>query len=948
MANRRFGIVFEHLRQLFGGRGTDPTEDGLLLRRFLDGRDEAAFTALVRSYGPLVLRVCRNVLADPGDVEDAFQATFLVFVRRAASLARPQPLGPWLYGVAYRVAVRARAQAARRRWHERQVPLRAEAEVPLAGDGHELGPVIEEEINRLPEKYRVPFVLCYLEGKTNEEAARCLGCPKGTVLSRLARGRERLRVRLTRRGVAPATAIAVGTGAAASVSEALAGGTVRMGLLFAAGQTAVAAGASAQAAALTQRVMKVMLMNRLGTLSVVLLAMALVSAGAVALARQALVHEPAREEPAASLPAADDVSTKAPAQERTPTDVFGDPLPEGAVARMGTHRLREQGGPVLGLAFGPNGTTLCSASSGQVHRWDAATGKELKSWSLPLGAGGVAPAFSHDGHLMAWEHGGEVILHDLEADKELRRLRGHQGNVLAVAFSPDGTLLASADRRGVVLLHEVATGKQLQQVMGGPALAFLPDGKVLATADRAGVRLWDVAAGKELRWLAGSGLGIACVAFAPGGKVVAAGDGDRTVRLWDAATGEELRRLEGLPGPATSLAFAEGGRTLLAGVSGPEIRLWWWDAATGKKLREVGGEEFLGRLAMAPDGKTVATGGVDRAIRLWDVASGKKLRGGEGLLGFVGNLAFAPDGKTLATASGAGLGGEHPVRLWETATGKEVGRLQPTDGRRPSLLAFAPDGKTLAVLTGTTDIGFWDPIAMQKRDQSLRDMSAPITFVYTANGKAIAATSGRVEAADRTGRPVPRVGEGPWGVASTLRELHHVGGAGEVTGVRWFSLSADGQAFIVLSAKDGKYHLVDIPTGKERATLVAPPGVTDVAFSANARVLAWRDGMEATIHLSETATGAERIQLKVEGEGRPSRQDLRALRLLFAPDGRTLAAAWGEAILLWDVTTGKELGRFRTSQGACQALAFSPDGQLLASGGSDATAVVWEVKRPAK
>src|SRR5262249_31616689 len=137
------------------------------------------------------------------DAEDAFQATFLILVRKAGSLGRPELLGNWLYGVAYRTAARARAEATRRRF--REVPL-IDRDLPAKestpdGVWRDLRPVLDEEINRLPDKYRAPFVLCYLEGKTNEEAARQLGCPLGTVLSRLARARERLRLRLTSRGL---------------------------------------------------------------------------------------------------------------------------------------------------------------------------------------------------------------------------------------------------------------------------------------------------------------------------------------------------------------------------------------------------------------------------------------------------------------------------------------------------------------------------------------------------------------------------------------------------------------------------------------------------------------------------------------------------------------------------------------------------------------------------
>jgi RNA polymerase sigma factor (sigma-70 family) len=150
----------------------------------------------------MVLGVCRRVLHDGHAAEDAFQATFMVLVRKAGSLSRPNLLGNWLYGVAYRVAVKARATAARRAAHERQAASMPKTESnPNAGD-RELRAVLDEEINHLPEKYRAPLILCYLEGKTNEQAAKVLGCPVGSMSWRLNRGREMLRQRLNRRQLA--------------------------------------------------------------------------------------------------------------------------------------------------------------------------------------------------------------------------------------------------------------------------------------------------------------------------------------------------------------------------------------------------------------------------------------------------------------------------------------------------------------------------------------------------------------------------------------------------------------------------------------------------------------------------------------------------------------------------------------------------------------------------
>jgi RNA polymerase sigma factor (sigma-70 family) len=214
-----------------------------LLERFTRLRDEAAFAALVRRYGPMVLGVCRRVLSHVQDAEDAFQATFLVLVRKAGTIARPELLGNWLYGVAYRIAKKAKAHAARRSTDERQAKSMTPADPVAEVAWREVRSRLDDALQRLPEKYRLPLVLCYLEGRTNEEAARQLGWPVGSMSARLARGRELLRERLADREQAvPAGLFALILGQHVGptiVPPELVDTTVRAGLWLAQGQAAV-------------------------------------------------------------------------------------------------------------------------------------------------------------------------------------------------------------------------------------------------------------------------------------------------------------------------------------------------------------------------------------------------------------------------------------------------------------------------------------------------------------------------------------------------------------------------------------------------------------------------------------------------------------------------------------------------------------------------------------
>lgn len=187
------------LRSLMAAQQGNEQSDEQLLSAFAQRREEIAFAALVRRHGPMVLSVCRRVLRHSQDAEDAFQATFLVLVEKASRLNRPELLANWLYGVAYRTALHARQRAARRGARDKEVAAMFSPLSDKEVESRELRRVLDEELQRLPEKYRAPLVLCYLEGKTNEEAARVLGWPSGSMSHRLARGRELLRARLESR-----------------------------------------------------------------------------------------------------------------------------------------------------------------------------------------------------------------------------------------------------------------------------------------------------------------------------------------------------------------------------------------------------------------------------------------------------------------------------------------------------------------------------------------------------------------------------------------------------------------------------------------------------------------------------------------------------------------------------------------------------------------------------
>jgi RNA polymerase sigma factor (sigma-70 family) len=299
MATGQISLVLGHLRRLIGPRAVPDQTDVQLLDRFLHLHEEAAFEDLVKRHGPLVLGLCRRVLGDPHDAEDAFQATFLVLARKAGSIRKQQSLGSWLYGVAYRVARKARAGVARRRVWEKPAGVQTSGDGPAAAAepehvsasqpdpvaqamSQEMRAVVDEELQKLPCAYRESLIRCYLQGQTNEEAARALGWPAGSMSRHLTRARELLRERLVRRGIALPTgltaALITGQLAAASVPAALAKTSTRAALAFAGNPVRLAGVVSPHAAGIAQTILRAMFMTKLKIATVLFLTTGLLAA----------------------------------------------------------------------------------------------------------------------------------------------------------------------------------------------------------------------------------------------------------------------------------------------------------------------------------------------------------------------------------------------------------------------------------------------------------------------------------------------------------------------------------------------------------------------------------------------------------------------------------------------------------------------------------------------
>jgi RNA polymerase sigma factor (sigma-70 family) len=920
MTGGHFGSVLHHLHRLLGRTPADDMSDGQLLERFNSERDQAAFAALVERHGPLVMGVCRRVLRHTHDAEDAFQATFLVLARKAGAIRKRDSLGAWLYEVAYHIALRARTNAVRRRERERQAGAMTSTEPERGEDRHELRPVLDEEMHRLPDRYRRLLVLCDLRGRTHQDAARQLGLPAGSVSRHLGRARELLRERLVRRGITLTTAVLVALlaeEAAAPVSAALVLPTVQAALGFVTGEAAAEA-VSSNAVALAKGALHTMFLSKLKVLVGLFLVTGLMVVGAGTLARPALAPPPVGPK----SPAEPDATGEPPAR----LDRFGDPLPEHALARLGTVRFRLAGWGEAVL-FTPDGKQL--VSGGVTPRvWEVATGKEVRPFDIPRQYFGGAVALSPDGTVLAAADGGGAIhLLDLATGKALGQLAGHKEPITTLAFSPDGKLLASGSeinwpphgQENPVKLWDVAARKELRQLADHHdtvhSVAFSPNGKTLATgAGRydARLRLWDVATGTELFKLEGHGGELWSVAFSPDGKTVATGSMDNTIRLWDPVTGKHTGTLTGHKADVMAVAFSPDGKLLASGGYDKTLRVW--DAVGGRQLWQAEGNEGgFGGVAFAPDGKTLAASGRDHTIRLWDVGAGKEIRPVEGQLGGIEGLAFSPDGHTVVTGAE-----DRAVRVWDALTGKRLREL----GRHEEQVlcaAFSPDGRLVASSSGDNTVRLWD-FATGKQLQRFPAGEAVRALAFAPDGKTVATGS-------RSQGNLIQL----WDVSSGKLVRSLAAPRDDGSSPLALAFAPDGKT-VISGTFDGYVRFWDVSTGQEARPFIKQEDIHWLSVAPDGRTLA-SSGLNGPAHLYEVATGKERFRCP----GSPAR---------LAADGRTLAVGDSHDVRLWDLATGRRTARLTGHRGDVRALVFSPDGTRLASGSEDTTALVWEVPAP--
>jgi RNA polymerase sigma factor (sigma-70 family) len=971
--------ILSHIRRLARAESPAPSSDADCLERFSARGEESAFETLVRRHGPMVFRVCRVTLGDAHAAEDAFQATFLTLARRAGAVRKQPSLGSWLYKVAHRIALRARGQSAARLQREAAVTRPPVADPLDEISWREVQAIFFDEIAGLSEHYRIPLLLCCLEGKTRDEAAAQLGCGTGTLKSRLERGRKLLRERLVRRGLTLSTGLLATLLAPAdtvALAPAVVAVAVRAGSSVAAGKE-IEGVVSERALRLSRGVRGAAWSVKLA-LGALLAACALTAGAALVLGRSA-----------EALPAADDGSAtteEAPAR----TDARGDPLPKEAMSRLGTTRFRLSG-KLAGQMPGGKTLVLFSYPTGGIYSLDLATGRHACVFPSDVTGRVYGAAVAPDGKRLATAGDRGVRIWEFTSGKLLATFG--QGTYNEVHFSPDGKLLAAVPvnfSRRIVEVREADTGKELwfREFDGLPngTVTFAPDGKTLVVAQCAAgrpqrpagdavgrggarfqpppesvLRFVDTGTGKDRLRINFGTTYTPTLKVSPDGKLVAGLCQDVTeagkfhVRVWEAAGGNEVARFEQPEkdlagrGYVTAMAFAPDGKTLFTSGSGGG--LIEWDLATGNELRRVAPEcSNANDLTFTADGKAVIAFDQPTITRLIDRASGKDLTPEPEHSTSVARVAFAPDGRSVLTGSGG------TVTFWDPENGRERRHVSLPPRR---ILELARDGRTAVLMEVDTSkpeakrtLLFYDLTTGATRARVPLDFAGKQFYEDSITaGQKLAAL------ADVDRRSVHLFDLETGKLSATLQDPQAKNVAIQQRGnglkVRRAVLGDDGRTVVALCV-DHTAQVWDLAT---KTKLREFPLAEDEPGSKAWFYMPWqRQQMENFLYYGAVSPDCTRI-LYISQRGyqrlidattglevwRSALNPVGHSGLAFSPDGRTLARGEGDTICLVEVATGKERHALTGHDNLIRSFAFSPDGSLLVSGSYDTTALVWDL-----
>jgi RNA polymerase sigma factor (sigma-70 family) len=924
---------------------TRPPDDADLLSAFVRTGDPAAFEELVLRHSPLVQSACRSILPDPADADDACQATFLVLYRKAGTIRTGQTSSGWLFRVARRAALEVQRSAQRRR----ECEARAARPEPVPGPDlswREAVAILHEELDQLPDKYRLPLVLCYLEGKTQDEAARALGWPTEALRGRIDRGRAKLAQRLRYRGVTLSAGLLAAAGTA-SIAPAEVARRVMQAVATPSPTVRAAANALASSAGRSWA------------------AAGVLSIGAVLLAGVAGIS--ALSSPPASKPSADKAE---PPPREVRLDLHGDPLPDGAVARLGTVQFNH-GDRLAGLQFSMDGKWVLSSGGGNARVWDAETGTELRNFTTGSAAYRGIAGMTPGGQVLLPEstpYRQPLHVWDVSTGTKDRTVTLPWGDSWGTStqFTPDARL-AGRLQNGVVPVFDIGAGRLVSTLKpDGGAVAFCFAGDHLMVTVNAAhqVQTWEASTGKPIRKFDHGGPAVVLAASADGRTLATLEHHTRAIdryldrdviHVWDLTTGKRKRTLAAKPKRwFMGVRLSPDGRRLAAVPwARPIAELLFWDTDTGELVHEL--SSVIGTiLDFSPDGKRLAFGHQWGRFELLDLTAGRPLKPGDGRFTTPSAVALSPDGTRVSVT------GYDSVSTWDATTGRRLTANEfPQFGSSNPIRRYSPDGKYAVTYDGEFHLG-----RMVVREASTgkailtldrciaeagfsRDSSLIATPHWDTNVKV-----GTIQVRDlRTGKVLHTISRTQADYPRSLF-LSDDGDTVLACGdwVVGYSLLS-GQKLFAWRMPRARVHdpmgrVIMDEKGKRVDEDARAPWRT-ATVSPDGRLFAGLREFEGfgsltlpeRLLICDARTG--QVLHRCSDGGKGGTNSWGAVQL--SPDNRLLVSSDGFKVHLWEAATGRRIRTLVGHRNEIAALAFSGNGRRLASASHDSTVLIWDL-----